>query len=364
MNGGNRRPTKSIRSTSRTDVALPRFPPISPEQARDDVAEFCEALRRTVHPSNGGFCGVGNRPTTSNSGEWTTAMNVYVLSTWRPKEYRSVICGAVSWLLGVQRRQGGGWIDIGYDIPGGQSPACTEATTWGILALLRAAGALDPDLRAKATAAVGEATHWLIANQREDGGWGSCAKAPIPLSRTYASAMSIIALLSVRRSKHDVWDEKAESSIDQGITFLHQTKQPIGWGYVPNGVEELPPTSVALSALLMARKDGYERDADPSLDLIASEWRDNVTNGVFELTESTDNIWFTEPIGTKVGSVNVPFAWQDWTLVAGALLSDEMTIQLAYTYIRKYIFPKRNEKFPWLSAMAAYGLMVYLETHP
>jgi hypothetical protein len=348
------------RKSPRAIATLPPGLPIPPEQAIREITEFCKALRRTVNRSDGGFLGAGNGSTISDSGEWTTAMNVYVLSAWDLKEYKSVVGGAIDWLLGEQRRHNGGWIDGGFDFPGDQSPACTEATTWGILALLKAADELDEGLRARAYAAVGDATNWLLVNQQNDGGWGSCEKAATSESRTYATAMSLIALLDLKNSSHPAWTEETDNSLNLGISFLDRTKQSLGWGFVPNKAVQLPATAVALSALLMASDEGYTPN-NTTLDTIGEEWMQNMANETFELTECTDMIKFNNPIDkSKVSSVNVPFAWHEWTLVASTLLDDRRTIRLAHDYIAERIFPKRDEKFPWLSAMAAYGLMLYL----
>lgn len=347
----------------------PPEPPIPPDQARQEITDVCESLRRTVHPSDGGFRGLGNvRGLDGRSGEWTTAMNQYILAAWDAPRYQATVRRATAWLLEPSRRRNGGWMDIGYDFPGGQNPACTEATTWAILALLEAAPALDAVLAGEASAAVGEAADWLLSNQQGDGGWGSCEIASTRTSRTYATAMSILAWLALRKSgggRHPAWGDRPEASLLDGISFLHNTKQAEGWGFIPNVAAQLPSTAVALSALLMAQTDGYEAAVRPPLSECAREWLENLAGGRFDLSESTDVISFTDPTGNRPGDtqVQVPFNWHDWTLIAATLLGDLGTIRLAHEHMVRHVLPRRDQIYPWLSAMSAYGLMLYLRKY-
>src|SRR5262249_23060515 len=143
---------------------------------------------------DGGFRGLGLAGGPDNrSGEWTSGRNIAVLSQWKPREHDEPISRAVTWLLG--KRSDGGWTDVGYQVAAGSPPPCVESTTWAILALAAVldAGLMSADRPALEDALAGGVT-WLLANQNDDGGWGSFHKADTMGSRTHPTAMAILSL--------------------------------------------------------------------------------------------------------------------------------------------------------------------------
>jgi len=116
--------------------------------------------------------------------------------------------------------------------------------TWSVLNALNAAG-IPPD-----DPAVSRAADWLIAVQREDGGWGedeeSYADAPhgrYVESTPSQTAWAILALMAAGRAEHD--------SVRRGIAWLSATQKPDGeW-------DELPYTAVGFPRVFYLKYHGY-----------------------------------------------------------------------------------------------------------
>ncbi|MBP8258085.1 MAG: squalene--hopene cyclase [Verrucomicrobia bacterium] len=202
--------------------------------------------------------------------------------------HAAVISG-VSWLLGVQNRDGGiptfcrGWLNLPFD------RSCADITAHALAAWSAWEGRMPARLRRRVQGAMQRALGYLARAQRPDGAWiplwfGS-QHTPDHSNPLYGTARVILALdrlpPSIRR--------RAEEPFARALTWLVQTQQPEGgWGAAPGAPATIEETALALDALAAADVP------DPDALERGSAWLLRETRNGTDFRSSTIGLYFAK----------------------------------------------------------------------
>ncbi len=269
-------------------------------------------------------------------------------------EITQLIQNGIQWLKSTQNSDGG----------------CREAlnlNVWDTALSVIALSEVDPDY-INHTEAIGDAAHWLVDQQNEDGGWAfSGMQDSSLLSDADDTALATLAIIRSEQKSR-----KTKNAINRGITWLKQNHGKDGsWStYLPGqgDVGCVSITAHAIEALLMyaengensthiddgvewilsaIHKDGYWDDlwlakrtygtASALIGLIRST-RSEVTEirkGVrwLEKSQNMDGGWGEDMFGNPTHSTAEQTAWSTYAL----LLSGDVnpTIQKGIDYLIK-----------------------------
>ena len=207
------------------------------------------------------FCkGWGHLPFDRSSPD-ISAHAIRAWTRWIPKlmpndQYRAKrgLKKAVAFLLKAQRGDGT-WCPLWF---GNQDVEGDENPTYGTARVVVALAELPDHSKAKVVSAIGQAVHWLILNQNDDGGWGGGFGTVSTVEETALATEAILVCLSKGVSDPSLDKRWLSSAASNGLTWLVQRIEarriseasPIGfyfaklWYY-----EELYPLIFVVSAL-------------------------------------------------------------------------------------------------------------------
>ena len=203
-------------------LALHRLAPNSPSAISAARAGACWLLGLQNRDGGmGTFCRGWSALPFDRSAPDLTAHAIQALQTWREafdtplrRRVERAIGRAVGYLADAQRSDGA-WTPLWFGntaAPGEQNP--TYGTT-RVLSALSAAGTTDE----RARDMIARATHWLVAAQNTDGGWGGAADVPASIEET---ALATIALADVLRhhQANGRTDDAIHAAILRGAAWL------------------------------------------------------------------------------------------------------------------------------------------------